>query len=72
MIEGDVDDDMGRSPKKGDTNRVAGGSGNSDASREERNHANVGGQPSHVFQAGLRRHLHLLIDRSIVVPSAHR
>jgi len=29
----------------------AGGSGNSDSTREELTHVKVGGQPSHIFQA---------------------
>ena len=41
--------DMGWSPRKGDSTNVAGGSGNSDATREELTHAKVGGQPSHIF-----------------------
>ena len=41
--------DMGWSPRKGDSTNVAGGSGNSDSTREELTHAKVGGQPSHVF-----------------------
>ena len=43
-------DDMGWSPRKGDSVTVAGGSGNSDSHREERTHAKVDGQPSHIFQ----------------------
>jgi len=42
-------EDMGWSPRKGDSTSVAGGSGNSDSSREELTHAKVGGQPSHIF-----------------------
>ena len=42
-------DDMDWSPQEGDSVTVAGGSGNSDSSREELTHAKVGDQPSHIF-----------------------
>ena len=41
--------DMGWSPRKGDSSNVAGGSGYSEATREELAHAKVGGQPIHIF-----------------------
>ena len=44
-----IERDMGWSPGKGDSTSVAGGSGNSDSSREELIHVKAGGQPSHIF-----------------------
>jgi len=42
-------DDLGWSPRRGDSTSVAGGSGISVSQREELTHARVGGQPSHIF-----------------------